>query len=235
MRRVLLGLTCNNACLFCAQGRLRETVVVDARTTATALATIIPGEDVALVGGEPTLLADLPGVIAACLARGAGRIVVQTNGRRLAYAGYVASLAAVGGGRLYLDVSLQGSTREMHDFHTSVQGSFAQTVTGLRHARAAGLPTGVSVVITRSNYRHLVDIARVAQAVGARALRSALVEPVGRARARADQLVPPLELLRPHLVAAARECRRLGLPSLGTPREGAFPFAGIGEVEPNDA
>jgi pyruvate-formate lyase-activating enzyme len=248
MRLVALGYSCNNACIFCAQGELRASDTAQdrelrSRILGAAIAAITPGEAVAFVGGEPTIHEDLPAWIAAAHARDAARIVVQTNGRRLAYRAYTRELAAASE-RLTLDVALHGSTAPMHDYHTSVPGSFQQTVQGLRHARAEGLPAGVTTVITRSNFRHLGEIVRVARACGAAAVHLTIAAPRGRASRDADRVIPAFAMVKPHLDAAIAEAQRLGLsvrcdapgalesagPARGEPS--AVLFAGIGEVEP---
>jgi MoaA/NifB/PqqE/SkfB family radical SAM enzyme len=241
MRVITVGFACNNACVFCAQGDLRRTGAaaddgVDAAATAVtgALSSITPGETVAFAGGEPTLHPDLCTFIREAHARGAGRIVVQTNGRRLAYLAFMRALAQASP-RLALDVSLHGATAPMHDWHTGTEGSFAQTLQGLRHARAERVPAGVTVVVTRSNYRHLAEIVRVAHASGAVAVHLAPVEPFGRALGDASRLVPPLDLALPHLRRAAAEAARLGLGFRSGDRGGPDLFAGLGVVEPPPA
>src|SRR6185437_11675072 len=139
MRTITLGFACNNACVFCAQGEARhERPAAIGAEVARALDEITPGETVALLGGEPTIFADLPSWIRAADARGAAHIVVQTNGRRLAYRAYARSLREAST-KLSLDVSLHGSTPAMHDWHTATPGSFAQTLQGLRNAHAEGV------------------------------------------------------------------------------------------------
>jgi MoaA/NifB/PqqE/SkfB family radical SAM enzyme len=245
MRVITVGFACNNACVFCAQGDLRRTVQVSpaaaAAAVTAAIAAVTPGEAVAFAGGEPTLFPELTDWIRAADARGAARIVLQTNGRRLAYPAFARALREASP-RLTLDVSLHGSTAPMHDWHTGTPGSFAQTVQGLRHARAERLPAGVTVVVTRSNFRHLVEIARVVHAAGAVAVHFAGVAPVGRAAREHARLVPSAELVHPHLQRAAAEAARSGLEvQLGDrvvdhpdhPR--AILFAGLGAVEPPPA
>jgi len=232
VRAISLGFACNNACVFCAQGALRVTEPrAGVEAVEQALVEARPGESVALVGGEPTLFEELPRWIEALGARGVASIVVQTNGRRLAYRAYAARLAATSRA-LRLDVSLPGSTAPMHDWHTAVAGSFSQTIAGMRSARAVGIPFGVTIVATRANYRHLSEIVRVAHAVGAAAVHLRPVADVGRA-AQGPVAAPPA-LLAPHLARALGEARRLGLSAF----EGAGPvagFAGLGIVEPHPA
>jgi MoaA/NifB/PqqE/SkfB family radical SAM enzyme len=235
MRAITVGFACNNACVFCAQGELRRSAeaVDGGADVAHALEAVVAGEVVAFLGGEPTLFAELPAWIREADARGAARVVVQTNGRRLAYRAFTQRLREASP-RLALDVSLQGSTAAMHDWHTGTEGSFAQTVQGLRNARAERIPAGVTVVVTRSNFRHLVEIVRVAHAAGAAAVHFAPVEPFGRARRDRDLVVPAVEMVVPHLQRAAAEARRLGLRAQVGDASGAGPelFGGIGAVEP---
>jgi|HubBroStandDraft_6_1064221.scaffolds.fasta_scaffold85656_4 MoaA/NifB/PqqE/SkfB family radical SAM enzyme len=234
MRAILLGMRCNNACVFCAQGDgdARAPAEVD---PAGAIAAVEPGESVAFQGGEPTIFAGLAAWIRAADARGAARIVVQTNGRRLAYRAYARALGEASE-RLVLDVSLHGSTAPMHEYHTGVPGSFAQTVQGLRNARAEGIRAGVTTVVTRSSFRHLAEIVRVAHAAGALAIHFAPAEPSGRAATNRPRIVPEAEMVLPHLQRAVAEAQRLGLGvqvgDRATPSSAGELFAGIGAVEP---
>jgi MoaA/NifB/PqqE/SkfB family radical SAM enzyme len=233
MRRIGLGFACNNACIFCAQGDLRAGGEEEARVEALIEA-VEPGEVVAFVGGEPTIHERLPVWIEAAGARGARRVLVQTNGRRLAYAAYARALKEASKS-LALEVSLHGSTEPMHDYHTSAPGSFKQTLLGLKNARSIGIETSITAVVTRSNFRHLAEIVAVAHSAGARAVRFAVAEPFGRAGREKDRVIPAFELVKPHLVHAAGEARRLGLGVTVGDRASSLEvlerFAGIGEVE----
>lgn len=231
MRAIALGLTCNNACIFCAQGDLstqrpgRPEVRLD---------DIERDDVVAFVGGEPTLDEQLPGLVREADGRGARRIIVQTNGRRLAYRAY-ARVMREASEKLCLDVSLHGSTAAMHDYHTQTAGSFQQTALGIRHARAEGIDVGVTIVVTRSNYRHLVDVVHLARGLGARAIKFVLAERFGRAAEAAERILGPLELVEPHLTRAVREAARLGLGWVVGDRSSnpivRESFAGLGEVQ----
>lgn len=234
MRRIGLGFACNNACIFCAQGDLRAGGDRDEERVSGLIEAIEADEVVAFVGGEPTLDDRLPAWIKAAGARGARRVLVQTNGRRLAYLAYARALHEASRS-LAIEVSLHGSTEPMHDYHTSVPGSFKQTLLGLRNARSIGIETSITSVVTRSNFRHLAEIVAVAHSAGARAVRFALAEPFGRAARERDRVIPALELVKPHLLHAAGEARRLGL-GVAIGDRASSPdvldrFAGLGEVE----
>ena len=234
MQLVRLGFSCNNACAFCAQGNLRSTEPPTTEEEVRRLLSSVSGQVVAFVGGEPTLYDGLLDWIREAKRAGARSVLVQTNGRRLAYTRYAAALAEAGTNAL--DISLHGSSPAMHEYHTAVPGSFAQTLTGIAHAREAGMAVGVSVVVTRSNFRHLTDIVRVAHARGATAVHFAMVAPFGRASEAQTRLVPPAELVRPYLLSALRWARSLGMETLAHHHASSESvrdrFAGLGDVAP---
>jgi MoaA/NifB/PqqE/SkfB family radical SAM enzyme len=239
VRAINVGFACNNACSFCAQGELRARRPAAAEgEVARAIEAIVASETVAFVGGEPTLFPELPAWLRAATARGAAAVVVQTNGRRLAYHAYARELREASP-VVRLDVSLQGSTPVMHDWHTGAPGSFAQTMLGLRHAHGEGIPTGITVVVTRANYRHLGEIVRLARTSGASAIQIALapVQPFGRALGQKSLLVPAPEMVAPHLQRASAEAARLKLRVQVGDRAVVSQaltlelFAGIGDVE----
>ncbi|AKT36179.1 radical SAM protein [Chondromyces crocatus] len=237
-----LGFACNNACVFCAQGALRarpaEAPRDEDEDMAHRFAALRAGSTVALVGGEPTLDERLPDWIRAAEARGAAQIVVQTNGRRLAYRGYAAALRAASK-RLRLEVSVHGSTAPMHDYHTATPGSFGQTVKGLKHAQLEGIEFSATTVVTRSNFRHLVEITRLVGTLGARALQFSPAVPLGNAARVADRVIAAPELVSPHLARAMREAVAMGLQwRVGARDSGpdvAGWFAGLGQAEEETA
>ncbi|APR83775.1 Radical SAM domain heme biosynthesis protein [Minicystis rosea] len=230
-RAITVGFACNNACVFCAQGERRagSRPDIDAQ-----LAAITAGDVVAFQGGEPTIHDDLPAWIRAAVARGAARVIVQTNGRRLAYKSYAIALREAAP-VLVLDVSLHGSSAAMHEYHTGVPDSFAHTMLGLRHARAARIPFGVTTVITRSSFRHLPEIVRLAHSAGAAAIHLADALPFGRAARDRARVIPAEAMVAPYRSRAVAEAQRLGLAVIVGDRTwepAAAPiFAGIGEVE----
>ncbi len=227
MRLIFLGFECNNHCVFCSQGSLGA---ASAAPPAKPGAAAADGEEIAFVGGEPTLSARLFEVASEAKKAGAAWVLVQTNARRLCYPDYARGLRAAGVDAL--DISLHGSTPAMHDYHTEVPGSWVQTVAGMRQAEKIGLPFGVTTVVTRSNFRHLTEILRLAHSAGARAIHFDSAEPYGRAAAARDRVIPTPELVAEELVAASREASRLGLGlcvygKASSPSARRF-FAGIG-------
>jgi len=99
----------------------------------------------------------------------------------------------VGDGVAGVDIVVWGSDEPMHDWHAGSTGSFRRTVVALRRARGARLPFVLTCEVSRSNYRHLSEVVRVAHTLGARALRFVPVP------AASPSPPAPDALLLPHL------------------------------------
>jgi MoaA/NifB/PqqE/SkfB family radical SAM enzyme len=234
VRLVRLGYACNNACSFCAQGALAERPY-ERPSAEDLLAAIAPGDRVCFVGGEPTLQPDLPELIRGAIARGAAATIVQTNARRLAYPAYARALSDAG--LSGIDASLVGATAPMHEIHTRIAGSFSQTLSGIANAARLGIDVGITVVVTRSNYRHLSDIVRLAHRLRAQHVHLQSVRAVGRAVGAVPPLVPPAELVAPFVREAKLVARglRVELVTDVSPDTLHALFGGIGDVEPLSA
>ncbi len=229
------SIRCNNHCVFCAQEGLGEEKFAKDENDLLqkTLAAVHKNPRIAFVGGEPTLHPGLIKAVSAAKEGGALHILIQTNARRLAYPAFAESLKNAGANAL--DISLQGSTPAMHDYHTRVSGSWAQTVLGVKRAKKIGLTVGISTVITRSNFRHLSEIARLAHHLGAEGFHLNLAAAYGEAAKSWARVVPSPEMVRPYLEEAVRVSKNLGLSLMVLGRvfsgEARDLFAGIGLYE----
>lgn len=149
---------------------------------------------------------DLVSLVEAARARSFQRIALQTNGRRLAYSGYASHLARAGVD--CMELSLAGPRADIHEYHTEVPGSFVQSVKGLVAARAAGILVGVTLVITRSNFRHLAEMVEFVTRFGVKMLHMSIARPRGGAQLSFSRVVPRFELLRAPLGDALRLATR---------------------------
>src|SRR5581483_10521137 len=206
-----LGLACNNHCIFCAQRGLDERAGDrDARWLDEKLAALrADADELSFVGGEPTIEDALADAIARARALGFRKIGVQTNARRLAQPGYAESLARAGLGDVH--VSIHGAEAAVHDYHTGVDGSFAQLVAGVAAARAAGLEVAASTVLTRSNYRVLGALPWLLKSRDVTAWLVVVPRVAGAAGPAFDRVVPRLGLALPFALHALDGARRLGL------------------------
>ena len=96
-------------------------------------------EEICFTSGEPTTRPELALFIRWARDTGCSRVSLMTNGRRLAYAPYLASLVDAGLNRIY--VSIHGDHRALHDSLTRTPGSFEQTLQGTAQ-RSAALASG---------------------------------------------------------------------------------------------
>jgi MoaA/NifB/PqqE/SkfB family radical SAM enzyme len=178
---------------------------------------------VAFAGGEPTVHEQLPAWIRSARELEFETVVVQTNGRRLAVADYARDLADAG--LTHLDVSLQGHTGALHDYHTRSPGSFRETAKALLNLRDINISVGVNTVATRSNFRHLDGIVAMAQRVGAVAWHLCPAQSFGSAADDFQRIVPNLVMIMPFVKRALDGCKEAGIE----PFVSALPLCVLGE------
>ena len=209
----LLASVCNNHCRFCNLERDGEgaRVVRDDESLEDRLRRRFGDGDRALtfVGAEPTLSDELPGAISRARQVGFERVGVQTNGRRLAYRRYTAGL--VEAGLTDVEISLQGPNGAVHDYHTDVPNSFAQTLAGIIAAKDIELRVGVSTLMTRSNFRHIEGVVLLLNKLKVRHWQVGVVREEGAARDNRDSLVANLAMAAPALNRAVGAALSMGL------------------------
>lgn len=209
----MVGWSCNSRCRFCSQGSLRDRLadlpddlVRERIVQARAL-----GDVLVLTGGEPTLRDELVGWVGLAREQGFRRIEVQTNGRMLSYKGFVTRMVEAGVSAF--QIALHGHTAALHDWHTRSEGSFEQAVRGIQRAKAHDVQVLVTTVITRSNYRHLKELAAFAVSLGADGWRANFARPVGLAAKDLVQIVPRFALVAAPLRQALGVMRHVRRPA----------------------
>lgn len=201
---VKVGFACNNRCRFCVQGRKRERFGHRSYAELSGFLEQSQGryQGVVFTGGEPALHPDLIRLVARAHELGYASIQIQSNGRMFAYRKLCEQL--VRAGATEFSPALHGHRADCHDYLTRVRGSFAQTVQGIRNLKALGQRVITNSVITRSNFRHLEELARLLVSLDVDQYQLAFVHPVGSAGPDMDfaSVVPRFELVRPHVRAA---------------------------------
>ena len=204
---------CNNHCKFCnldESGDGARVLGGSDSTQAQLSESYSQGyRDVTFVGAEPTLSDYLPEALASARAAGFERIGLQTNGRRLAYRSYTASLEQAG--LTHVEITLHGPRGGVHDFHTDVPNSFAHTVQGTLVALKAGLKVGVSTMVTRSNFRELEGLVFLFVKLKVRHWQLAGVLDVGAARANGQALTANMDMAAPYVRRALAVARQHGI------------------------
>ena len=107
-------------------------------------------------GGEPLLRRDLTELIDFILSDPKAQVVVLTNGSRVTPA-FLKKIAHLPKGRLFFQVSLDGSTPERND-RIRCPGSFRKTTVGIRRLISAGYAVTVATVVLGENLDDLINI-----------------------------------------------------------------------------
>ena len=146
---------CNNACVHCynEDKEIREMGAEDWKKVLDILWKVgIP--HVVFTGGEPTLRDDLPELIG--FAEGIGQITgLNTNGRKLSDNKYMRSLTA--SGLDHVQITLESHRKKVHDSITKVDGSYDETLEGIRNAVESGIYVVSNTTMMRENKDDLLD------------------------------------------------------------------------------
>lgn len=208
-RRAVVGLTfdCDNRCLFCAQDGLDP--------SHTGIAT--PGDlsalrrdfdEVTFIGGEPTLHEDLASSMQAARSLEFHDIGLQTHGRHLDI-GTLRTLITAGLDHVHL--SIHGATDRVHDYHTGIDGSFADLTSTLDACEDLRLDVVVTTVVTRSNFRELATLCAWLLRRRVQAWTCTWPRVAGRAADAFDRVVPRFALAAPFMLHALQKARAGGM------------------------
>lgn len=207
------GYGCNNACRFCDQGDWREVRgdLSDEEVQALVAQATQTAQDgsgvVVFAGGEVTLRSELPDWVKLARQQGARRVLIQTNGRMLAYPRTVKRLVAAGAD--VFAVALHGHIAPLHDWLTQVPGSYDQALKGIENIRRAGASVLVNTVITRSNFRHLPEMVGLLPRIGAGGIRFVWLRPEGHAEGLSPSLAASPAMVSRYLHRALELARGL--------------------------
>ena len=191
LEKVIINLTyeCGNACRFCAVGdrpRRHGSFRRYARLLREYRRRGVAALD--LDGGEPTRHPRFLEVVRLAHGLGYERISVTTNGRRLAERSFAARFLL--SGISHVMISLHGPTPRIHDALTRRQGSFQETVAGIRHAtrlKPGRVTLAVNTLLTQANAPHIRKLLALVHRLGVRQVNIQFVTPFGRAATAAPQ------------------------------------------------
>jgi MoaA/NifB/PqqE/SkfB family radical SAM enzyme len=195
------GFLCNNNCLFCVQGPEKKKF---GNKSTKELKEIIKKakkgcDTIVFTGGEPTIRKDLIELVTLAKKLKFKTIQIQSNGRMFVYEQFCKDLVA--GGANEFALALHGHTEELHNYLTGVK-SFRQLVGGIKNLKKMGQKVIMNTVITKSNYRHLPEIAKILISLDVDQMQFAFVHPLGAAGNNFEAVVPRMEMVAPYLKKA---------------------------------
>jgi radical SAM protein with 4Fe4S-binding SPASM domain len=185
---------CNLRCIHCRASATELSSPSDL-TTATALSIIdqiaAAGNPIlVLSGGEPLYRSDIFQLARYGTERGL-RVALATNGTLVTRE--VARMIVDSGVRR-VSISLDGADALTHDTFRGIPGAFDAAVQGLRNLKALGMSVQINMTIARHNARQLPQVLELAKRLGADALHTFLLVPVGcGVDIAAEQMVAPEE------------------------------------------
>lgn len=166
-----------------------------------------------ITGGDPLKRPDLFELIEYAVGLGL-RVAVTPSGTPRLTPEAVVELKRCGVLRMAL--SVDGSTREIHDAFRKVPGSFDLTVRALEAARSCGLGVQINTTVTRHNLHDLPAIAKRAQEWGAAMWSVFFLVEVGRGRELAqldaEEFESVFEFLYEHSLGAPYAVRTTAAP-----------------------
>jgi AdoMet-dependent heme synthase len=146
-----------------------------------------------LSGGEPLFRSDIFQLASYATERGL-RVALATNGTQVTKE--VARMI-VDSGVKRVSISLDGADAATHDSFRGIPGAFDAAVQGLRNLKRLGMSVQINTTIARHNAQQLPQVLELAKSLGADALHTFLLVPVGcGVDIAAEQMVAPEEYER---------------------------------------
>jgi radical SAM protein with 4Fe4S-binding SPASM domain len=146
-----------------------------------------------LSGGEPLYRPDIFQLARYGTDRGL-RVALATNGTLVTKE---IARKIVDSGVQRVSISLDGSTAEIHDTFRGIPGAFDAAIYGFKNLKELGMSVQINMTIARHNAAQLPDVLEMVRGLGADALHTFLLVPVGcGVDIATEQMVPPDEYER---------------------------------------
>ncbi len=204
--RMDLALTyrCNNNCIHCYAGGPHKTKELSTKQWKRVIKKIysLGTPQIVFTGGEPTLREDLPLLIEYTQRIGAVAGLI-TNGRKFKDENYVADLVAKG--LDYAQITIESHDPRIHDKITGVNGSWSETVEGIRNALKQNFFVSTNTTLSRFTVNHVEEIIDFLDGLGIRNFGMNALIYSGRAKDAEKHFALSPKELRTALEKAKRE------------------------------
>ncbi len=185
---------CNLRCVHC-RATATELASPNDLSTPRALDIISQIADfcspiLVLSGGEPLYRPDIFQLARFATEKGI-RAALATNGTLVTKE---VARKIVDSGVRRVSISLDGADAYTHDTFRGIPGAFEAAIYGLRNLKELGMSVQINMTIARHNAKQLPDVLSLSREIGADALHTFLLVPVGcGVDIAAEQMVPPQE------------------------------------------
>jgi radical SAM protein with 4Fe4S-binding SPASM domain len=207
---IALTYRCNNKCMHCYAGGPRSTAEFTTNEWLRVIDKLhelgIP--QVVFTGGEPTLRDDLAELIAYTqkmeLVSG-----LVTNGRKLKDQAYLQSL--IEAGLDHVQITVESSDAKVHDKITGAEGSWNETVEGLKNALASHIYTVTNTTLSQYNVGSIEQTISFLHTLGLKHFACNSLIYSGKAPQVAQSFALEENSLEPVLERIKEKTRRLGM------------------------
>lgn len=192
------GFLCNNNCRFCVQAHKKRFGNKPSKELKRLLKESSSSyKGVVFTGGEITIREDIFDLVEYAKKIGYSLIQIQTNARMFAYKNFCLKLIKAGANEFA--IAIHGHSSVLHDYLTTSDNSFMQTVNGIANLISLNQKVLTNTVVVKSNYRHLSDICKFLINLGVRQIQFSFVHILGNAAINKYSVVPRKSLVRPYL------------------------------------
>jgi MoaA/NifB/PqqE/SkfB family radical SAM enzyme len=209
-----VGYNCNNYCKHCVIGDKR--FFIPDRTTRQ-IKDILDEErsgygEVVFTGGEFTIRKDCFELVEYAVDIGY-KVLLQTNGRRFAYASFCDEFLKAGKGNVItVTCALLSANQDCHNYLTGTN-SYRQTVKGISNLKERGQNISINTVVTKINYRTFPDLARFLVRLHVDVFQYAFVHVLGSADKYLPSILPKKSLAAPFIKMGLDIGRAAGIPT----------------------
>jgi len=141
-------------------------------------------KNVKLTGGEPLLHPEIKHILS-LLKSDKIFLVIETNGVPCCNTSIVETIAECR--NLFVAVSLDGTTAEVHEKIRGVKGCFQKTIKGINNLVNTGLKPQIVMSMTKANKHQIEPMVRFAEKIGAGSVKFNIVVPVQRGKTMMEQ------------------------------------------------
>lgn len=219
-----LSIACNQKCIFCTLDKYLKLEIPNFTTkpftnyettkfgisTSEAKRQIFESgcEELTFVGGEPTLRSDLIELISFAKKNNIKKIVLNTNGVKLADTNYVERLKKEG--LDYVFLSLHSHTQLGSETISQIKGNFKKTLKGIENSLEQRLKVNIVHVIYSKNYKQLEEFAKFiyTKFPSINMINFVFVKPNDEDVNKIKYLIPKLTEIKDHLNKTIKFCEK---------------------------
>jgi len=213
--RMDLALTfkCQNNCVHCYAGGPHETPELNTTQWKEIIDRLsqIGIFILTFTGGEPTLREDLAELLQYAQNRGMVTGLI-TNGRKLKDKGYVKTLEKAG--LDFVQVTLESHNPKIHDLMTAAEGSWKETVVGIKNAVRSQIYVVTNTTLSKYNAPEFLRTIDYIKELGVAAFGCNSLIYSGKANAVSQEFALPVEELEPLLTKIRDKAQQLNLKFL---------------------